>query len=88
MLARLRTTDRAVFVSLTGLDLSDVAAALGEHGVDEPDSSLVQAVHGATGGNPLYVREIGRHLAVTGRPHPRPTVPCSTRSGCPAGSPS
>jgi len=70
VLARLRTADRAMFLSLTGLDLADVAAALGEHGVSAPDGTLVRAVHGATGGNPLYVREIGRHLAVAGRPAP------------------
>lgn len=68
MLARLRTKDRAFFVPVGGLELPDVAAALGEHGVDAPDSTLVSAVHGATGGNPLYVREVGRHLAVAGRP--------------------
>jgi tetratricopeptide (TPR) repeat protein len=70
VLARLRTADRAVFLSLTGLDRPGVCAALGEHGVDAPDRALVQAVHSATGGNPLYVREIGRHLAVAGRPSP------------------
>lgn len=63
VLARLRTKDRAFFVPLAGLGLSDVAAALAEHGVDAPDSTLVSAVHGATAGNPLYVREVGRHLA-------------------------
>jgi hypothetical protein len=68
MLARLRTTDRAVFIPLTGLDLADVAAALGEHGVHAPDTTLLHSVHRATRGNPLYLREIGRHLAVAGRP--------------------
>jgi DNA-binding SARP family transcriptional activator len=68
MLARLQTKDRAVVVPVRGLESPDVAAALEAHGAGAPDSTLVQAVHAATGGNPLYVREIGRHLAVAGRP--------------------
>ncbi|MDQ1383021.1 MAG: hypothetical protein QOG65_400 [Actinomycetota bacterium] len=68
LLVRLQTKDRASVVRMHGLDLADVAAALGEHGVRKPESTLVQAVHSATGGNPLYVREIGRHLAVASAP--------------------
>jgi DNA-binding SARP family transcriptional activator len=68
MLARLRTRDSATTVHLSGLDRTGVAAALYEHGVDDVDTALVDAVHRATGGNPLYVREVGRHLAVSGRP--------------------
>ncbi|MDQ1475577.1 MAG: hypothetical protein QOE62_806 [Actinomycetota bacterium] len=68
LLVRLQTKDRASVVTMRGLDLADVAAALGEHGVGTPESTLVHAVHSATGGNPLYVREIGRHLAVAGPP--------------------
>jgi DNA-binding SARP family transcriptional activator len=85
MLARLRTKDRAVFISLTGLDLPDVAAALGEHGVRAPETTLVHAVHGATGGNPLYVREIGRHLAVAGRPSSAVDGPLLDTIGLPRG---
>ncbi len=68
LLLRLRTKDRASVVTMGGLDLDEVAAALEEHGVRTPESTLVHAVHSVTGGNPLYVREIGRHLAVTGPP--------------------
>jgi hypothetical protein len=85
MLARLRTKDRAVVIPLTGLDLPDVAAALGEHGVPAPDSMLVHAVHRATGGNPLYVREIGRHLAVAGRPPSAVDGPLLDAIGLPRG---
>jgi len=85
MLARLRTTDRAVLIPLTGLDPPGVAAALGEHGVHAPETTLVHAVHGATGGNPLYVREIGRHLAVAGRPSSAVAGPLLDSIGLPHG---
>jgi DNA-binding SARP family transcriptional activator len=68
LLVRLRTKDRASVVTMRGLELADVAAALAEQGVHTPESTLVHAVHSATGGNPLYVREIGRHLAVASPP--------------------
>jgi DNA-binding SARP family transcriptional activator len=68
MLARLRTTDGALIVPVDGLGLSEVGVALHEHGAGALEPALISAVHRATAGNPLYVREIGRHLAVTGPP--------------------
>jgi DNA-binding SARP family transcriptional activator len=68
MVARLRTSDRAFTVPLDGLGLAEVGIALHEHGAAALDAAFVDAVHRATGGNPLYVREVGRHLAVTGVP--------------------
>lgn len=66
MLARVRARDMAFLIELGGLELAGVEAALREHGAGALDPALVRAVHHATNGNPLYVREIGRHLAVAG----------------------
>jgi hypothetical protein len=60
---RLRTTDRAMVLELEGLGRYDVEGALRDYGATQVDAPLVNAVHDATNGNPLYVREIGRHLA-------------------------
>jgi DNA-binding SARP family transcriptional activator len=85
MLARLRTKDGAVVLELGGLTPNDVGAALRDHGAETLEPALVQAVHRATGGNPLYVREIGRHLAVAGRPAPRPDESLLDAIGLPHG---
>ena len=87
MLARLRTTDRAVFLSLTGLDLPDVAAALGEHGVDAPDTHARARGARRNRGQPaLRARDRPSPRGRGPACHRRPTVRCSTRSGCRAGS--
>ena len=87
MLARLRTADRAVFVSLTGLDVADVAAALGEHGVRR--TRHAHSCRRCTT-QPEATRCTCARSVVISRsragPHLRPTVRCSTRSGCRAGS--
>jgi DNA-binding SARP family transcriptional activator len=85
MLARLRTKDGAFSVPVGGLSVTDVAAALREHGAGDVDAALVHAVHRATGGNPLYVREVGRHLAVAGRPTLTADVPLLEAIGLPRG---
>jgi hypothetical protein len=73
-LARLRAGDGARFVELRGLPSNAVADALAAHGAPQVDPRLVVAVHAATSGNPLYVREIGRHLAGAAVPAPQPST--------------
>jgi DNA-binding SARP family transcriptional activator len=85
VVARLQTKDAAIVVRLSGLALSDVEHALREQGAAALEPALVHEVHHATGGNPLYVREVGRHLAVTGPPAAIAGTPLLEAVGLPHG---
>jgi DNA-binding SARP family transcriptional activator len=85
LLSALRASDAALFVPLEGLSRTDVAETLAVHGTRDVDAALARAVHDLTGGNPLYVREIGRHLAVAGRPQPVPGGSLLDAVGLPRG---
>ncbi|MGH8972258.1 MAG: ATP-binding protein [Acidimicrobiia bacterium] len=69
VLADLRRQNGVDRISLTGLDLSGVAAWI-EHAagreLDDEDFLLARAVHEETEGNPFFVREVFRHLTETG----------------------
>ncbi|MFY9614653.1 MAG: AAA family ATPase [Candidatus Dormiibacterota bacterium] len=57
-------------VHLGGLSLGDLEALVEEesgHGLDDVARTAVTAVQTATGGHPLYVREVLRHLGAEGR---------------------
>lgn len=66
-------------LSLQGLTVDQVGAYIAEAEGARPDEGVVEAVHNASGGNPLYVREIARLLASEGlQPGPtagRPRIP-------------
>ncbi len=49
-------------IRLSGWDPASVAECLGVCGFSNPPSQLVNAVHGRTEGNPLFVREVARLL--------------------------
>ncbi len=65
--------------ALQGLSSDEVGRYIAETQGSAPDPGVVEAVHHATGGNPLYVREISRLLASEGvQPGPaagRPRIP-------------
>ncbi len=54
-------------LDLTGLDALEVGELVAETLGGEPPGALVRAICGATDGNPLFVRELARHLAATGQ---------------------
>ncbi len=49
-----------------GLDENDLHALLEGLGVERPANQLIHLLHGATAGNPLFVREVVRHLESRG----------------------
>jgi tetratricopeptide (TPR) repeat protein len=53
-------------LTLTGLDVDEVALLLAQVAGEPPPPSLVVAVHARTEGSPLYVREVARALAADG----------------------
>jgi AAA ATPase domain len=59
---------RAHHLTLGGLGEDDVAELLALTTGRPPDFDLAQAVHRRTGGNPLFVREVGRLLGAEDRP--------------------
>ena len=70
-------TSSARRFDLTGFDRDDVAAQLAALG-HEPTADEVEAVANHTGGNPLFVREMGR-LVPPGRPLTLDRVPDAVR---------
>lgn len=58
----LRRPDRVEHLTLTGLDAGDIDALIAALLDDQPTADVTQAVHRASGGNPLYAREIVRHV--------------------------
>ena len=48
----------ALAIPLRGFDLAETSAFLASHGHREPDDHLVGALHGLTGGNPLFLRRV------------------------------
>lgn len=60
-------TTRARVAKLDGLPASDLASLLETTLGSPPPSPLTRTVHERTGGNPLFVRELGRLLAAQGR---------------------
>ncbi len=69
-------TPSAERLELAGLDRAGVATLLGPVGSQPPADAVVDAVVDASGGNPLYVGELARHLAAGGD---LATVPQSVR---------
>ena len=65
LLADLRRDGLYERVSLEGLGRRDVGALIEAHAGDAAPSSVVQAVHAETEGNPFFVGEIVRHLIET-----------------------
>lgn len=65
-LERLAREERCERISLDGLDEQGTYELLGALGVDQPSSGLVRTICDATGGNPLFVREVVSHLERTG----------------------
>jgi len=60
------TAGRGTVIELDPFDHDEVESLLAYMlGVDEIPASLVEAVHDHTGGTPLFVNELGRHLAET-----------------------
>lgn len=53
-------------LQLAGLTEAEVGRFIGNIGDSAPKSKVVEAVHHATGGNPLFVREVARLLATEG----------------------
>ncbi len=66
LLADLRRDGLYERVPLEGLDRSGVGALIAAHAGDAAPSSLVQAIHAETEGNPFFVGEMVRHLIETG----------------------
>ncbi|WP_298795500.1 hypothetical protein [Pseudonocardia sp. 73-21] len=66
-------------VDLAGLSEDDVRALLGRHGVPEPAPATVALVSRRTGGNPLFVRELARLIAVEGEQTAAHAVPAGVR---------
>ncbi|MEX0663628.1 MAG: AAA family ATPase [Acidimicrobiia bacterium] len=69
-LAELRRRENVARVSLVGLDEAGVVDFLESsagHGLDAAGVALAHAIHAETEGNPLFVGEVLRHLAETGR---------------------
>jgi DNA-binding CsgD family transcriptional regulator/tetratricopeptide (TPR) repeat protein len=64
-------------IPLSGWDLAGVEECLKECGIADPPAHLVQAVHGRTEGNPLFVVEVARLLQHKGLldDYPRSSVP-------------
>jgi DNA-binding SARP family transcriptional activator len=68
-LARMRRDDRLSVVDLPGLEvaaLSDLVDTVTGAGTTDRYPRLAPALHDATAGNPLYVREALRHLVTSG----------------------
>ena len=73
-LADLRRREDVSRVSLTGLDAGGVVDFLERtagHELDDNGRALAAAIHAETEGNPLFVGEVIRHLAETGRVYER-----------------
>ena len=69
-LAELRRREHVARVSLVGLDeagVVDFLESTAGHGLDADGVTLAHAIHAETEGNPLFVGEVLRHLAETGR---------------------
>lgn len=69
VVARLRRDDLMTSMALGGLSAPDMGAlidAVTEPGTATRYPGLIASLHDATAGNPLYVRELARHLALTG----------------------
>jgi class 3 adenylate cyclase/DNA polymerase III delta prime subunit len=74
VLADLRRRDMVDRVPLIGLDEQGVVEFLEQtagHELDERGRALAGAIHAETEGNPLFVGEVLRHLAETGRVYER-----------------
>lgn len=65
----------AITVPLRHLGLAEAGELLGDHGVDQIDRALLEAVHRVTGGNPLFLRR----LASLGAPAPGRSLPDGIR---------
>jgi tetratricopeptide (TPR) repeat protein len=66
MLERLARAGAARSVPVPGLDENDLHGLLEGLGVERPANQLIHLVHGATEGNPLFVREVVQHLSSRG----------------------
>jgi DNA-binding CsgD family transcriptional regulator len=66
LLARLIAEPSAPIVRPALLTIDGVQALLRDALGDPPDAAFAQAAHAATGGNPFYVRELGRALCEQG----------------------
>ncbi|GAA1871273.1 hypothetical protein GCM10009836_60040 [Pseudonocardia ailaonensis] len=66
-------------ITLAGLAGPDVRALLAEHGVAAPDEATVALVAERTDGNPLFVRETARLIAVEGTGAAADAVPAGVR---------
>jgi tetratricopeptide (TPR) repeat protein len=66
-----KLTDVGSTLRLEGLRATEVAELLQDSTGSLPATELARAVHGRTGGNPLFVRELGRLLAAQGRVDPQ-----------------
>ncbi|MCF7551709.1 AfsR/SARP family transcriptional regulator [Pseudonocardia sp. WMMC193] len=66
-------------IPLPGLTGPDVRALLRRHGVAEPDAATVALVADRTDGNPLFVRETARLIAVEGPAAATDAVPAGVR---------
>jgi tetratricopeptide (TPR) repeat protein len=65
-LARIAREERCDQVTLEGLEEQAVHELIGSLGIEQPSSGLVRTVCDATGGNPLFVREVVHHLERSG----------------------
>jgi predicted ATPase len=53
-------------LGLGGLSRGEVADYLARFNGQELPAPLVEAIHGESGGNPFYVRQLWRHLGTSG----------------------
>jgi DNA-binding SARP family transcriptional activator/tetratricopeptide (TPR) repeat protein len=65
--ALLRRPERVEHLHLSGLKPTEIEALISALLDDEPEADVTSAVHRASGGNPLYAREIVRHVRDSGR---------------------
>jgi DNA-binding CsgD family transcriptional regulator len=78
LLVALRRVEGVSTGTVSGLALDELAALARDHGIDARRTEL-DAVRRATGGNPLYGRELLRHAQTTGAPLSPSVVPPSIR---------
>lgn len=67
LVAELARIERSRRVTLYPFSADDIAAYVSASTGAHAPQSVVRAIHGETGGNPLYVRELLRHLIEEGR---------------------
>jgi len=62
LIAKMRTEPSTVYLHVAGIDAPAAAEIITDAGVDRPSDQLIEIVFEASGGNPLFLRELVRHL--------------------------